>query len=87
MCAGEIDKAEKLALALLEKDAFHEDFIRLLQAQPPTSDDPSDWQGGWTTLRQRPAIAAAFDRLGRDMPKHLLPVRRGTVERAGARKD
>lgn len=73
LCAGEFDVAEKLALSALSKDGFHEDFLRRLQAQPLTSDDPSTWVSNWRTLRVRPAIEAEFQRLGRDMPSDLLP--------------
>lgn len=73
ICAGEFEQAEKVALAALKDDSFHEDFIRQLQAHPLTSDDPSVWAKGWQLLRKRPAIAAEFDRLGRDMPAEFLP--------------
>lgn len=73
ICGGELDEAEKLALASLKKSTFETDFLRSLQARPLTSDDPSVWSRGWSALRQRPAIAREFDRLGRDMPDHLLP--------------
>lgn len=73
ICAGELDQAEKVALAALKKDDFHEDFVRQLQAHPLTSDDPSIWAKGWQELRKRPAISAEFDRLGRDMPAEFLP--------------
>lgn len=81
VCAGELDHAEKLALDSLKKGDFEIDFIRALQARPLTSDDPSVWDQGWKSLRQRPAIAKEFDRLGRDMPEHLLvpgPAKPGT---------
>lgn len=79
LCAGDVDRAEKLALTSLndpdekKRLEFERNFLRSLQAHPLTSDDPSVWQTGWRQLRQRPAIAAAFDRLGRDMPGNLLP--------------
>jgi len=73
ICAGQMDEAERLALASLTKDTFHESFVRQLQASPLTSDDPSIWTKGWLELRRRPAIAAEFNRLGRDMPVSLLP--------------
>jgi tetratricopeptide (TPR) repeat protein len=80
LCAGQIDKAEKVALASL-KDAdeasrrdFEADFVRQLQSKSLTSDDPSVWQDRWQDLRRRPAIAAEFNRLGRDMPiDYLVP--------------
>jgi hypothetical protein len=49
---------------------FQGDFIRSLEAVPLTPDDPSGWER-WTPLRRRRAIAAAFDRLGRDLPEEL----------------
>jgi tetratricopeptide (TPR) repeat protein len=76
LCAGELDKAEQVALDSLngeKKDSFAEDFLRQLQTHQLTSDDPSVWQGRWQELRARPAIREAFDRLGRDLPPQLLP--------------
>ena len=79
LCAGQVDKAEELALASLKEPdekkrlEFEKDFLRNLQPQPLTADDPSVWDEGWHQLRQRPAIAAEFNRLGRDMPENLLP--------------
>jgi hypothetical protein len=79
LCAGDMDGAEQLALTALaspdreKRTAFEEDFVRHLQATPLPQDDPSVWQGRWADLRKRPAIAAAFDRLGRDMPTNLFP--------------
>ena len=73
ICAGQLDEAEKLLLSALKKDSFQEDFVRGLQAKPLTSDDPSIWSKGWKELRQRPAIAQEFERLGRDMPEEFLP--------------
>lgn len=75
LCTGDLDAAEKLVLEALraeENQDFATDFVRSLQPKPLTSDDPSVWQGRWAELRQRPAIAAAFARLGRDMPERLV---------------
>lgn len=76
ICAGELDKAEQLLLEALrgeDSDDFQRQFVRSLQARPLTSDDPSIWHDRWAALRQRPAIAAEFNRLGRDMPEQYLP--------------
>jgi tetratricopeptide (TPR) repeat protein len=75
VCGGDLDEAEKLALAWLkdEDKDFGEDFVRGLQARPLTSDDPSVWSKGWRELRNRPAVSAEFQRLGRDMPEQFLP--------------
>lgn len=79
LCGGEIDKAEQVAVqGLNDKDSdkredFEADFVRALQPVPLTADDPSQWQGHWIELKRRPAIAAAYARLGRDMPADLLP--------------
>lgn len=80
LCAGEVDKAEQLTIKTLndprattaKKRQFEEDFVRGLQPVPLTSDDPSVWANKLAMLRQRPAIAAAYDRLGRDMPADYL---------------
>jgi len=79
VCTGELDEAERLALQHLNDADFQEDFVRSLQRSPLTADDPSVW-GRWTTLRQRPAIAAAFDRLGRDLPEKLRQEGTGKVQ-------
>ena len=81
ICAGEIDKAEQLTLQMLtsskatlaKRQKFEEDFVRALQPTPLTGDEPSVWQSKLAAFRQRPAIAAAFARLGRDMPTELVP--------------
>jgi tetratricopeptide (TPR) repeat protein len=68
LCAGDIDRAEQIALTALDDAQFQEQFIRSLQLVPLTDDDPSIWQGKWKILRSRPAIETAFARIGRDMP-------------------
>jgi tetratricopeptide (TPR) repeat protein len=79
LCAGDADKAEQLVLQALDnpdedkREFFEERFVRALQPVPLTDDDPSVWQNSWKALRQRTAIAAAFDRLGRELPSALLP--------------
>jgi hypothetical protein len=79
LCAGEIERAEQLALATLKKsDKLDEDFVRQLQVRKLTSDDPSVWQARWVELRARPAIQREFDRRGRDMPERLLMPNRRT---------
>jgi tetratricopeptide (TPR) repeat protein len=82
ICAGNLDKAEQLALQAMsqpdkaKRERFEEQFVRALQPVPLTNDDPSVWEKSWSSLRSRPAIAAAFDRLGRDLPATLLAERR-----------
>lgn len=71
VCAGEIDAAEQLALGLADKPEDQADLLRALQPQPLSSDDPSAWRR-WAALRQRPAMAALYARLGRDLPPALL---------------
>ena len=87
LCSGNMDRAEALVLQSLDNLGFQTDFVRSLQARPLTSDDPSKWQGRWHELRRRPAIAAAFERFGRDMPAALVPPRvlPAGVTPAGAR--
>lgn len=70
ICAGELEEAERLALLHLGSEEFQDDFVRSLQTKRLTADDPSVW-GGWAALRERPAIASAFERLGRDLPDDL----------------
>lgn len=79
LCAGDLDKAEQLTLQGLshkdsdKREGFESDFVRALQPVPLTSDDPSVWANAARALRKRPAIAAAYAKLGRDMPADLLP--------------
>ena len=71
LCAGDYDDAEKAILDGLKGEDFAESFVRSMQRQPLIADDPSIWSAGWAVMRRRPAIAAEFDRLGRDMPAQL----------------
>ena len=79
LCTGELEAAERLALQHLDDVDFQEDFVRSLQQTPLTADDPSVW-GRWTALRERPAIAAAFNLLGRDLPGELRAEGTGKVQ-------
>jgi len=84
LCAGEVDKAEQIAVRMLtdpkldkaRKSQWEEDLVAALQSIPLSNSDPSVWAKSWTSLRERPAIAAAYTRLGRDMPTQFLPERR-----------
>lgn len=81
LCAGDTDEAERMALRALsdptmdkaDRSSFEEDFVHALQPVALTSDDPSVWDNAWRALRQRPAIAKEYERLGRDLPEELLP--------------
>lgn len=87
LCAGNVDEAEKLALKSLsepnqdKREHFEEQFVHALQPVPLTSDDPSVWDNSWKALRARPAIAAAYAKLGRDLPSDLLPDKPSTSAR------
>jgi tetratricopeptide (TPR) repeat protein len=79
LCAGDTDEAAQLVLKALKnpdkakREVFEEQLVHALQPVPLMGDDPSVWDISWKALRQRPAIAAAYARLGRDMPEYLLP--------------
>lgn len=73
VCAGKVDEAEKFALVSLANDDFESSFVGQLQSNRFKSDNPSVWEKGWKALRQRPAIAKEFERLGRDMPEAFRP--------------
>jgi hypothetical protein len=85
LCAGQVDQAERVALTALKNPdeqrrlSFESDFVRQLQRAPLTADDPSVWQTRWQELRARPAIAAEFDRLGRDLPDNLRAPQRQSI--------
>lgn len=87
LCGGNDDAAEQLVLKGLDnpdrakRETFEEQFVRALQPVPLTSDDPSVWDNSWKALRERPAIAAAYQRLGRDLPADLLPEKPSTLVR------
>lgn len=77
LCAGEVDRAEQLALQSLrltgpKKDSFEQSLVRQLQTVALTSDDRPVWRNRWNLLKARPAIRREFDRLGRDMPSEFL---------------
>ena len=78
LCVGDTVSAEQVALTALsnpdpdKRRNFEADFVRQMQSQKLTGDDPSVWQGRWAEFRKRPQIAAAFDRLGRDIPPEFL---------------
>ncbi|HKN42001.1 MAG TPA: hypothetical protein VJV87_03810, partial [Sphingomicrobium sp.] len=83
LCAGQIDKAEQLVLQTLDdpkatsikKLGFERNIVRALQPVPLTGDSGSVWANNLTQLQGRPAIVAAYHRLGRDMPVEYLTVR------------
>ena len=82
LCGAQFDTAEKVALQALAADkdgTFAEDFVLGLQVAPLDFDTSSDFTKRWAEFRKRPAIAAAFDRLGRDMPPEFLPQIVGTM--------
>ena len=79
LCAGDVDGAEQLALRALNtsdtvaREGFEKEFVWAMQPVPLTDDVPTVWTKSWRDLRRRPAIAAAYERLGRDLPAGLLP--------------
>jgi tetratricopeptide (TPR) repeat protein len=72
LCAGESRRAEELIIAELDDEEFQANVVRALQPRSLTSDDPSIWAGQWLKLRESPRIAAAYARLGRDMPEAFV---------------
>ena len=72
LCAGEVDKAEELAIASLAEEDFQAALVQSLQPRPLTSTDPSFWSARWSELAKRPRIAAAYAKFGRDMPAELI---------------
>ena len=83
LCGREFDQAERLVLEGIEDDEFHGQLVRALQPKPLTSDDPSVWAGHWLELRKRPAVAVAYERLGRDMPERfVVPQPNGAMAKA-----
>ena len=72
LCGGKDAEAEDLILANVDKEDFQKDFILSLQPQPMSSSDPSKWEKQWRRLRDRPSIAASYERIGRDLPARFL---------------
>lgn len=73
LCAGRMEDAERLVLESLDDPDLQEELLRRLQVKLLTSDDPSVWTKGWLELRRRPAVAARFEQLARDLPEQFLP--------------
>ena len=73
LCIGDIDAAEKVVLDTLSGNDDHASMLLELQRRPLDSDDPSEWRKSWQDLRGRPAVSAAFDKVGRDLPDAMYP--------------
>jgi tetratricopeptide (TPR) repeat protein len=77
VCAGDLEEAEKVALDGLaqtdsgERAYFEAHFVRDLQVRSWDGYGVNAWHGRWQNFRKRPAIAAAFARLGRDLPEEF----------------
>jgi len=76
LCGGQFDEAEKLVLSRPTKVRFELQFVITLQTKPSSLSAPPIWQSERLQFRQRPAIAAEFDRLGRDLPEQFMPAPR-----------
>ena len=68
LCAGDAAAAEKVVLEQLADADTASTSVALLQSAPLTPYDPSLWAEAWPSLRQRPAVEAAFQKAGRDLP-------------------
>jgi len=77
VCAGDLEEAEKVALNGLaqtdsaERAYFEAHFVRDLQVRSWDGYGVNAWHDRWQDFRKRPAIAAAFARLGRDLPEEF----------------
>ena len=69
MCVGDQASAEKIILEMFNDPDKAETLVVLLQRKPLDRDDPSTWAASWWSLRQSPAIDAAFSKAGRDLPE------------------
>lgn len=68
LCANDRAGAENITLEMLNDINKADGLIVLLQRKPFDRDDPSMWVTSWQSLRGNPAIDAAFNKLGRDLP-------------------
>ncbi len=68
ICAGDVAGAEKLALEGLADEDSRTSIVSQMQKKPLDPDDPSLWSDDWSALRDRPAVEAAFQKAGRDLP-------------------
>lgn len=69
LCAGDMDNAETVTVtALKNTKATRIHFLRSLQAVELPDEDVTQWNSAWAELRKRPAVAAEFASLARDLP-------------------
>lgn len=73
LCIGEIDAAETLVLEGFADEAKQGDLVSALQRRQTPHKLSSEWRKAWLTLRDRPAVSAAFDKVGRDLPESMYP--------------
>ena len=72
LCAGRVEDAEKVALAALADEAFEAQFVRMLHPGMLVGQRATAWSEEWNKLAARPSVAAAYKRLGRDLPDQFL---------------
>jgi tetratricopeptide (TPR) repeat protein len=72
LCANDIDRAEVVTKAALADEAFEVPFVRMFQQDNLVGQSSTVWSAEWSKLRARPSIAAAFQKLARDLPKQFL---------------
>jgi tetratricopeptide (TPR) repeat protein len=72
LCANDIDRAEVVAKAALADEAFEVKFVRMFQLDMLVGQSPTVWSTQWPKLRARPSIAAAYEKLARDLPKQFI---------------
>lgn len=73
VCLDRLAEAEERVIAVLGDAEDSEYAIMALQPATPDGDEPSLWTEIWTRLRDRPAVAAAFGKVGRDLPESMRP--------------
>lgn len=74
MCAGDADGAAAVVIEMLESDGERRDAIMALQPDGIAPGQPRRWIGSLEPLLQRADVRAAFDKVGRILPRRFWPV-------------
>lgn len=81
MCVGRMDAAEATLLRQLGDPDRSESVLDSLQpADVVANPVPEIWDKGWAELRARPAVQAAFAKVGRVLPQAFRPAETGGMQ-------
>jgi len=79
ICIGQLDAAETLLVEALGSEQWRDSAIETMQpaAARAVPANPTVWDQGRETLEKRPAVQAAFGKVGRILPERFWPAARG----------